>query len=337
MNTNSSLLIYKDKDHNSHFELVTYLPDVEGLDKQTTYSLNTYSGDVLIEDWDGNFVNGFHYENNEVWQLGKPTLVKSERKSSSSAREPIGSSCRITDWYTCVAVIDQAIVCKYGYTETYCIPIYDRDGTYLSRTSPSYYLSTHHGGTGGNGDDNSNVIKIPDAVSANVKAGPKPIRESKDKCIGVQAMWASSQANKKERIGFITRDGAFLETQEGTFDNVVVEGLYKFNGFIYYQYEVPAGTPAPTYSGSIQNTAGGVTRNYIPVVATVHTHNPCLVDGTNGVSHPVSADDTKLSYTYFDLRHYVIGCNAIAQYNTTNSSYYNIKTGALNSTCINIK
>jgi hypothetical protein len=57
----SNLVVYKDNSGSYHAELVTKIPDDSYV---SNLSANKkFSGVALIEDWQGNFINGYHYAN----------------------------------------------------------------------------------------------------------------------------------------------------------------------------------------------------------------------------------------------------------------------------------
>lgn len=72
---------------------------------------------------------------------------------------------------------------------------------------------------------------------------------------------------------------------------------------------------------------------FIPVVASLHTHTPCRSDGTNGTSNSVGSDDKTQAQTSPNIRHWVIGCGSVAQFNGSNSSFFNKHTGSLSTIC----
>jgi hypothetical protein len=196
-------------------------------------------------------------------------------------------------------------------------PPYD---PYDCNNDPSWpWCNNGNGGGGGSnfGDDASSP-------------GQKPIAEYvNDKCGGAVGMWNMGlQNNNHEVYGVLTQDGSLLITQispnstGGQFD-----GLYSQNGTTYYWY--PAnGNPTPQYAGTI--TSGN--KYFIPISATIHTHTPCVNDGTDGITGRDGADDFPFASQFSGINHFVLGCNGgTAQYNS--SSYFNHQTGNHSSTC----
>ena len=52
-----------------------------------------------------------------------------------------------------------------------------------------------------------------------------------------------------------------------------------------------------------------------------------------GVSHPVSSEDLGNASKYPQINHWVIGCGAIAQYDSSNKNYFNLSTGNISTIC----
>jgi hypothetical protein len=183
-----------------------------------------------------------------------------------------------------------------------------------------YIPALCNGGNGnGNGGGNSNFIS----------PGQKPLAEFlNDKCGGALGMWNMGiQNNNHEVYGVVTQSGSLLITQispntnGGQFD-----GIYEHNGTTYYFY--PADGNMPGYSGTILSG----NKYFIPISATVHTHNPCMNDGTNGITDNDGSDDFPFAGKFSGINHYVIGCNgSVAQYNSR--SYFNSQSGNLSSSC----
>lgn len=165
--------------------------------------------------------------------------------------------------------------------------------------------------------------------------GTKPLAEYSDtaKCQGVQDIWNNYPVN--EVMAFVTSEGKLIVTQVLPLTGGSVNGLYTHNNpatgapTYYYIYPMSSGAPSQNYAGMVNNGQ----YYFIPIVASVHTHAPCRTDGTNGVSHPVGSDDQALATSHSGLRHFVIGCGAVAQYNSSNPNFYNVQIGLLSSTC----
>ena len=182
-----------------------------------------------------------------------------------------------------------------------------------------------NGGGGGSGSylDISEIERL---------AGNKPIKEYSGKCTGkctgIQDMWNSYPNN--EIAGYLTIDEQVILTNILGPSSGGMNGVYTYQGISYYPSN---GQPNNNYQGMIQ------TRGYylIPVVASIHTHTPCRQDGTDGASHNVGTDDQTLASTYPSINHWVIGCGAVAQYNSSQSNFFNKSVGNLSSICNKIK
>ncbi|MDX2302985.1 MAG: hypothetical protein NW226_09295 [Microscillaceae bacterium] len=118
------LLFYKDGKGKEHLELVIAIPDETYLSDTT----KAFSGDILVEDWKGNFLKGYRfYPDGHVDPL---------EEGSTQKREAV-VSCTIIDWYTCTSYSGHAPVCRYNYTETNCTTVWGSDGGYFTIGSPS--------------------------------------------------------------------------------------------------------------------------------------------------------------------------------------------------------
>jgi hypothetical protein len=137
-------------------------------------------------------------------------------------------------------------------------------------------------------------------------------------------MWTdvtTVEADNPEGFGYITADQQFIFTATvGGLGGAVGTLTTIVNGnttTCYYEYPMSAGAPTGNYAG-IKNDG---TNYMIPVVATVHTHNECLNDGTNGIENGVSASDKALANAHPTLRNYVIGCGAVGSYAAGDNNY----------------
>lgn len=141
-----------------------------------------------------------------------------------------------------------------------------------------------------------------------------------------------SENTNREVTGAITLDNQFLITQVLTETGGTFNGLIRHDNILYYYYPVDQ-NPYPPFPGTIVSMIYGANHYCIPIKATVHSHTPCLQDNTNGVSHPVGNDDIDLATKYPMATHWVIGCNAIGNFDKDNSNFFNVKSGSLSSTC----
>lgn len=165
--------------------------------------------------------------------------------------------------------------------------------------------------------------------------GGKPLKEYNNPCAGVDEMWNNYPEN--EVHGYLTSDGKLITTNVLSFSGGEMRGVYPYRNPLtsvtqyYYTYPMSQGPPTQSYSGIKDNGQF----YFIPVVASIHTHTPCRIDGTNGVSHDVSAEDKAFATKYPGLRNWVVGCNAIAQFNDSDN-FFNVTTGPLSNTCSSI-
>lgn len=150
-------------------------------------------------------------------------------------------------------------------------------------------------------------------------------------CDGVERIWQLNQQNGDEYVGVLTTDGAILIMQQLNPNGGGITGIYNHNGNTYYQYPTSQGAPSRTYAGQI--IASG--KYFIPIVASIHSHAPCLNDGTDGTGNTIN-DDQAFANHYSNINHFIIGCNAIGQFNGSSNQAYNISNGSLSSICNNI-
>lgn len=99
------------------YEIATQLPDLEWLKNKS----KPFTGKIVIEDINGNFVKGYRYKSGgEIIPL---TSTESDENQRTSA---IVMMCDITDWYTCVFVDGYMVGCSYDRTDyTNCEQDYD--------------------------------------------------------------------------------------------------------------------------------------------------------------------------------------------------------------------
>ncbi|OEK06595.1 hypothetical protein [Roseivirga misakiensis] len=181
------------------------------------------------------------------------------------------------------------------------------------------------GGGGGGGTRIINMTRLK-----NLK-GKKPLKEYNTKCSGFQDMWNSYP--NQEVFGYITTDGKVIMTDILSENGGSAGGLYEYEGTSYYSYPASQGKPSQSYAGMVK--AGPSSNPYylIPVSASVHTHSPCRSDESNGISHNVGNEDKVFASTHTLIKHYVIGCDAIGEYNGTKNSFFNKKLGNIDETC----
>lgn len=170
---------------------------------------------------------------------------------------------------------------------------------------------------------------IFDADNVEYEDGIKPIYETDDKCEGIEEMWKRSIETGDEFVAVLTNDNAILIIQQLDTHGGGFNGMYEFDNKTYYQYPVSLGSPVRSYSGQIISSS----RYFIPIKATIHTHAPCLRDGTDGITGRQIDDDKIFGSKYPCSNHYIIGCGKIGQFNGLSNSAFNIESGLLSDTC----
>ena len=164
--------------------------------------------------------------------------------------------------------------------------------------------------------------------------GSRPLSQysNADRCTGLSDMWNMGITNgNREVYGVIATDGTLFITQispyttGGRFD-----GIYEYQGTMYYFFNKDGGA-MPTIPGTAQTSRAF----FIPITATIHTHTPAILDGTDGITNADGADDFPFANRFPLLTNYVIGNNAVGKFN--GNRYYDIKSGNLSTTCSNIR
>lgn len=225
------------------------------------------------------------------------------------------------------------------YIDTYCDTVLDNGG----------YGGGGSGGGGGGGGDGScrgcpNDDDLADPFSDFEPtfifpfAGNKPIQEYPNRCAGVQGLWnLSLNNNNQETVGVITADGKFLTVAVVGATGGSWGGLYyqpDVSASVYYSWPDNLGPPTQNYAG-MRHVA-----NYylIPIQATVHTHSPCLVDGTDGITNitQISGGDLSIAKAYRTIQHYIVGCDAIGTYAYNSTVPILVERGRLENTCVNL-
>lgn len=279
-----------------------------------------FEGLLYIYDSNNKLKTGFLIEDNKVKYL------LSESKNAKVS----GLVCAYlvtTTSYTYTVTIGNNTAGPYSnfYTTVTALSCY-----YDNNSVPyvSYSGLVTNTTSGGSGSSNSGF------GYTYVSPGLRPLATFTNKCSGINDLWQRSVNTGNEVNGVLATDGTFFVTEVSGPTGGSFNGLYKNNGLLYYFFPVDGG-PAPTNQGTI--TVNG--RYFIPIIATVHSHTPCLYDGSNGVGGQ-SPNDATFANGFVDVaaNHYVIGCGAIGQFSSnSNGSYFNIQTGSLSSTCNYIK
>lgn len=186
------------------------------------------------------------------------------------------------------------------------------------------------GGTGGGGSSSSSFVFNEDSMI--FEEGNKPLEEYDDKCTGVNRIWELSQNSGDEFAAVLTTDGAILITEQLNSNGGGIGGIYQYSGITYYQYPISQGAPARGYLGQIESAG----RYFIPITATIHSHTPCINDGTDGITNNEIDLDQNFASSYPNINHFIIGCNAIGQFNGDSNQVFNIQSGSLSTLCNNI-
>lgn len=216
---------------------------------------------------------------------------------------------------------------------------YTPNNNYYGTGTTAGYIGTN---TSGGTNYDSYIQEDWDFGTANFKFvksnsfyddGDKPLHEFDNKCDGILKIWELSKLNKTEYSAVITIDGAVLITQKLKANGGGISGIYEYNGITYYQYPSSQGLPNRTYSGQLTSTG----RYFILIRATIHSHTPCIKDGTDGLSENLIKDDQNFAKQYTLVKHYIIGCSSVGEFNGSSDTVYNIKNDKLINLCSNIK
>lgn len=238
---------------------------------------------------------------------------------NSIVKNQIESLTYVTCWLYITADENYNTLIKYQcVTNIIYFEIGGVDGSGSNNLTPTY---TGFGGV----ELSEKEIFIDESLLINL-IGPTPIKLYKSICLGVNSMWNNYPNN--ETHGYITFDGQLLFTNITNFNGGSVAGLYQYENIYYYPY--------PKTGGDIGVPGTKATANYflVPVIASIHTHTPCRIDNTDGISNrAVSDDDMNFSLKYPGLINYVLGCEVIANFSENNSEYYNVKTSAQSNLC----
>ncbi|QJB34890.1 hypothetical protein HF324_27600 [Chitinophaga oryzae] len=101
------LLLSKDKGH-FRAEVIYKIPD-------TARVTEKFSGIVLIETWDGRFLDGYRYRNDSVFRVSTQLLPGGLQTNSWQ------TTCEEVDWYTCAYSANTDVYCNYSHTTKHCI------------------------------------------------------------------------------------------------------------------------------------------------------------------------------------------------------------------------
>jgi len=218
------------------------------------------------------------------------------------------------------------------FAKVVCTEYYDPNIPTTPPTDP-YIPPTTSGGSSGSGTSTYSS-RIADNFNSKIYLfnGVKPAREYSNSCQGAVGLWNTSLSFNppREAVGVITTDGKLLEVAVLGVSGGTWGGLYYHEGNVYYTYPMSQGAPSQTYTNML--TANG--QYFIPIKATIHTHSPCVQDGTNGISNLVISQGDKALATKFPMiKHYIIGCNAVGLFNLNSTSPTLLQSGPLSNTC----
>lgn len=164
--------------------------------------------------------------------------------------------------------------------------------------------------------------------------GQRPLAEYSDKCQGAQEIWNMSVSNNREVVGLLTSDGKIIVVAMLGYDGGRWGGLYPYYGTTYYTYPDSEGAPSQSYAGLVQSAH----QYFIPIVATIHTHSPCIQIGGNGISNIIlSEGDHDLADRFQNINHFIIGCGALGKFNHYSDSPFLLQSGNISSTCNQIQ
>ncbi len=351
----SYLMLYKNKQGEMKTEVVTRFPDDDYWDEPNR-AKKPFRGMILVEDWQGNVLKGYLYTKD-----GKTGILKSSGGSEKGVKVQgkLIEVCLTTVTWSSVEAGNSGDPEYTYYSSTSCFTYDNGGGGGGYEPSPEDY-SSNDGGGGGDGsggtpnpcagtingqeplDDGSGVpcdpaITIESSFSPNNLYngnGEKPIGESPNKCQGAQDMWNASVSNNKEVVGLLTSDGKTITVAMLGYSGGSWGGLYKHEGTVYYTYPSSKGAPSQLYAG-MQVAAG---QYFIPIVATIHTHNPCIQMGGDGITNiTLSEGDQSLAQSFQTINHYIIGCGAIGEFDYHNDFPSILQSGNLSTTCSKLK
>jgi hypothetical protein len=87
------------------YEIATYFPDLESLSDKT----KKFSGRVVIEDLNGDFIKGYKYKNDKITRI---TVTEKNARTAGWVK-----MCDVTDWYSCMVIDGRTVGCTFDYTE----------------------------------------------------------------------------------------------------------------------------------------------------------------------------------------------------------------------------
>lgn len=311
--------------------LELYNADYHKMNKKETKQQNykqQFTGSLNIYDIKNGFEIGHYYENGKI--SGMVTSFNGEKASFVNTKK--GAK---TNWcyprVVCPDVNGSVVyLSSTGFITVSvgrCVTSWACEQYFIYDGDPSYD-DAYWDYFWQNVESNNNFVESTNSP------GARPLAQynQTDMCTGLSNMWNMGIANShKEVYGVIATDGTLLITQISPYTTGgQFNGIYEHQGTMYYFFPKDGGA-MPLISGTID----GGSSFYIPISATIHTHTPAILDGTDGITNQDGTDDFPFASRFPLLTNYVIGNNAIGKFN--GNSYYDIKTGSLSTTCSNIK
>jgi hypothetical protein len=154
----TSLVIYKDSSGSYHAELVTKIPDDSYIADLS--SNKKFTGTARIEDWQGNFIKGYHYTNgtSDKYYASSSIVHKNGQSGTTSTVEQL---CTITDEYACSSTDEGATwSCEYEFSTESCVDVGGDGGDGSGGTAyqnVNHYTGSGSGGSGGTWAPSTNV------------------------------------------------------------------------------------------------------------------------------------------------------------------------------------
>lgn len=256
-------------------------------------------------------------------KMYKENQLSNGKISSNSLNTNALNTISVTTCWTYIAAVDDnynTLIMYQCSSTTYWIDF----GT--TNTTESPYLNPISSGTGGLSP--SSTISSLNISDYKAVISPAPIKVYSNICDAINEMWNSYPNN--ETFGYLTEDGKVIFTNILPLSGGQAAGLYNNENSNDYYFVYPKSAGTYSFINPISNS----TNTFVKVIASIHTHTPCRFDGTDGVTNKiVSLEDASLANQHPGLINYVIGCGAIANFNESNDSYFNIHNSSQSNLC----
>jgi hypothetical protein len=105
------LLFYRDKTKRLQMEVITVLPSYLA-------SVTSFNGELIAENWNGDFLRGYSFRDGEVFPLATSAPTKKNGR--------FGLQCTTTNWFTCYDS-EFASGCAFDYAEEICEVTWEDD------------------------------------------------------------------------------------------------------------------------------------------------------------------------------------------------------------------